>query len=170
MLRILRASKCIAALTPEGYCRQRKKITKFLSFSKLYFTYDFLFIYFWNCWKRGFTSPFFPGGSDGKESAYNAGDLGSIPWLERSPGEGNGKPLSIHAWKIPWTEEPGGLQPMESHSVRHEWVTFTHFYWLWFWRFLLLHYHVICHPEIFCDIVPGSSNILLNVICYSSNI
>ena len=35
----------------------------------------------------------FPGGSDSKASAYNAGDLGSIPGLGRSPGEGNGNPL-----------------------------------------------------------------------------
>ena len=35
----------------------------------------------------------FPGGSDGKESAYNAGDQGSIPGSGRSPGEGNGNPL-----------------------------------------------------------------------------
>jgi hypothetical protein len=35
----------------------------------------------------------FPGGSDGKESACNIGDLGSIPRLGRSPGEGNGNPL-----------------------------------------------------------------------------
>ena len=35
----------------------------------------------------------FPSGSAGKESAYNVGDLGSIPGLERSPGEGNGYPL-----------------------------------------------------------------------------
>ena len=35
----------------------------------------------------------FPGGSDNKESACNAGDLGSIPGLGRSPGEGNGYPL-----------------------------------------------------------------------------
>ena len=35
----------------------------------------------------------FPGGSDGKESACNAGDLGLIPGLGRSPGEGNGNPL-----------------------------------------------------------------------------
>ena len=34
----------------------------------------------------------FPGGSDGKESACNAGDLGSIPGLGRSPGEGKGNP------------------------------------------------------------------------------
>ena len=35
----------------------------------------------------------FPGGSDNKESAYNAKDSGFIPGLERSPGEGNGYPL-----------------------------------------------------------------------------
>ena len=35
----------------------------------------------------------FPGGSDGKESACNVGDLGSIPGSGRSPGEGNGNPL-----------------------------------------------------------------------------
>ena len=34
-----------------------------------------------------------PGGSDGKGSACNAGDPGSIPGLGRSPGEGNGNPL-----------------------------------------------------------------------------
>ena len=36
---------------------------------------------------------FFPGGSDGKESTYNVGDLGLIPGSERSPGEGKGNPL-----------------------------------------------------------------------------
>ena len=48
----------------------------------------------------------FPGGSDGRESACNAGDLGSIPALGRPPGEGNGTHSSVLAWKIPWTEEP----------------------------------------------------------------
>ena len=112
-----------------------------------------------------------------KESACNAGDLGSIPGSGRSPGEGNGNPLqypclenpidrgawqaTVHrvarvghdlatkppnhhscfhiyiyiisftdkamapysstlAWKIPWTEEPGGLQSMGSHRVGHD--------------------------------------------------
>ena len=36
---------------------------------------------------------YFPGGSDGKASAYNARDAGSIPGSGRSPGEGNGNPL-----------------------------------------------------------------------------
>ena len=57
----------------------------------------------------------FPGGSDGKESACNAGDLGSIPGLRISPGGGHGN-SSILAWRIPWTEQPGGLQSMGSHK------------------------------------------------------
>ena len=60
---------------------------------------------------------YFPGSSDGKVSAYNAGDLGSIPELGRSPGEGNGNPL---AWRIPWTEEPGRLQSMGLQRVGHD--------------------------------------------------
>ena len=52
----------------------------------------------------------FPGGSDGKASVYNAGDLGSIPGLGRSPGEGKAIHSRTIAWKISWTEEPGRLQ------------------------------------------------------------
>ena len=43
----------------------------------------------------------FPGGSDGKASAYNTGDLGSIPGLGRSPGEGNGNPLQYSYLESP---------------------------------------------------------------------
>ena len=43
----------------------------------------------------------FPGGSDGKTSASNAGDLGSIPGLGRSPGEGNGNPLQYSCLENP---------------------------------------------------------------------
>ena len=42
-----------------------------------------------------------PGGSDGKESAYNAGDPGSIPRLGRFPGEGNGNPLQYSCLENP---------------------------------------------------------------------
>ena len=62
----------------------------------------------------------FPGGSDGKASAYNAGDLGSIPGSGRSPGEGNGNHSTTLAWKIPWTEDPGRLQSMGSQRVGHD--------------------------------------------------
>ena len=51
----------------------------------------------------------FPGGSDGEESAYNAGDLGSIPVLEAVLEKEMADHSSTLAWKIPWTEEPGRL-------------------------------------------------------------
>ena len=105
----------------------------------------------------------FPSGSDSKESACNAGDLGPIPGLKTFPGEMNDNLLqysclensmdrgawqatvhgvnpwvrkilppqprrsfemathsSILAWRIPWTEKPGGLQSTGSQRVRHE--------------------------------------------------
>ena len=66
----------------------------------------------------------FPGGSYGKASAYNVEDPGSVPGLGRSPGEGNKLPnSSTLAWRIPWTEEPGGLPSMGSQRVRHNLVT-----------------------------------------------
>ena len=43
----------------------------------------------------------FPGGSDGKASAYNVGDPGSIPGSGRSPGEGNGNPLQYSCLENP---------------------------------------------------------------------
>ena len=52
----------------------------------------------------------FPGGSDSKESACNAGDLVLIPGSGRSTGEGNETHSSILIWRIPWREDPSGLQ------------------------------------------------------------
>ena len=69
----------------------------------------------------------FPGGSEDKASACKAGDLGSIPGSGRSPGEGEKemeKEMATHssilAWRIPWTEEPGGLQSPGSQRVGHD--------------------------------------------------
>ena len=45
-----------------------------------------------------------------KDLPANSGDTSLIPGQGRSPGGGNGNPLHILAWKIPWTEEPGSLQ------------------------------------------------------------
>ena len=61
----------------------------------------------------------FPGGSEVKASASNAGDSGLIPGSGRSPGDGNGDHSSILAWRNPWTEEPGRLQSVGSHRVGH---------------------------------------------------
>ena len=69
----------------------------------------------------------FLGGSEGKESACNAGDLGLITASGRSPGERNGNPLQCSSWTIPGTEESGGLQSMGSQeSDMTEWLTLTH--------------------------------------------
>ena len=67
-----------------------------------------------------FTKEGFPGGSDGKESVCNAGDLvRSLGWED--PLE---KELATHssilAWRIPWTEKPGRLQFMGSQRVGHD--------------------------------------------------
>ena len=62
----------------------------------------------------------FPGGSEVKAPACNAGDLGSIPGSGRFPGEGNGNPLQYSCLRIPRTEEPGGLQSMGSQRVGHD--------------------------------------------------
>ena len=59
----------------------------------------------------------FPGGSAGKESTCNVGDLGSIPGLERSPGEGNGYPLQYSG-----LENPMDCIVQGSQRVRHAWA------------------------------------------------
>ena len=54
----------------------------------------------------------FAGGSDGKEAAYQIQSLGREDPLEK----GMATHSSILAWRIPWTEEPGRLQSIESQS------------------------------------------------------
>ena len=60
----------------------------------------------------------FPGGSEVKVSASNVGDPDLIPGLGRSLGEETATHSSTLAWRIPWAEEPGGLQSMGSQKVR----------------------------------------------------
>ena len=62
----------------------------------------------------------FPGSSDGKESACNAGDPGSIPGSERSPGEGNSSPLQYSWLENSMDRRACGLQSMGSQRVGHD--------------------------------------------------
>ena len=62
----------------------------------------------------------FPCGSDGKESAHNVGDPGSIPGQEDPLEKEIETHSSILTWKIPWMEELGGLQSMGSQRVGHD--------------------------------------------------
>ena len=59
----------------------------------------------------------FPGGSEGKASACNAGDQGLILGLRRSPGEGNGNPLQYSCLENP--TDKGAWQAMGLQRVRH---------------------------------------------------
>ena len=68
----------------------------------------------------GGSSGSFPGGSDGKVSAYNAGDPGSIPGWKDLLEKEMATHSSILAWKIPWMEEPVRLQSMGLQRVRHD--------------------------------------------------
>ena len=57
-----------------------------------------------------------------KNSSANAGvirDAGLIPGSQRSPGGGHATHSRILAWRIPWTEEPGGLWSIGSQTVGH---------------------------------------------------
>ena len=62
----------------------------------------------------------FPGGSDSKSSACSVGDPGLTLGWEDPLEEGMATHSSTLAWKIPWTEEPGGLQSMGSQRVGHD--------------------------------------------------
>ena len=61
----------------------------------------------------------FPGGSDSKESTRNARDLGSIPGLRRSPGEGNGNPLQCSCLENPMN---GGVWWTTVHGITKSWT------------------------------------------------
>ena len=62
----------------------------------------------------------FPGGSEVKNLPASAGDTGSVPGFGRSPGERKGTHSNILAWRIPWTEEPSGLQSVGLQKAGHD--------------------------------------------------
>ena len=74
----------------------------------------------------------FAGGSDVKESAYSAGDLSSLHGSEDPLEKGMAIHSGILAWRIPWTEEPAGLQSVGSQRFGHDRVKNT---------FTFLHHH-----------------------------
>ena len=76
-------------------------------------------IFFIHLIKMTFPLFSFPGDSDGKASACNAGDPGSIPGSEDPLVKEMATHSSILAWRIPWTAEPSRLQSMGSQRVRH---------------------------------------------------
>ena len=61
-----------------------------------------------------------PGGSDSIESVHNVGDPVSIPCWEDPLEKGMASHSSILAWRIPWAEEPGGVQSVGLQRVGHD--------------------------------------------------
>ena len=66
----------------------------------------------------------FPGGSDSKESAYNAGGLGSITGSGRPPGEGNGNPIQYSCLENPMD---GTAWQATIHGVANSWTRLSAF-------------------------------------------
>ena len=64
-------------------------------------------------------------------------------------GEGNGTHSSALTWKIPWTEEPGGLQSMGSLRVGHDWATSL-------FTFTALEKEMATHPSVLAWRIPGT--------------
>ena len=67
-----------------------------------------------------------PSGSVLKNPSANAGDVGLTSRLARSPEEEMATHSSILAWKIPWTEDPGGIQSTGSQGDMNEGTEHTH--------------------------------------------
>ena len=76
-------------------------------------------LHLYNDLKIIFILTWVPGGSDGKESACSAGDLGSIPGLGRSSGEGNGNPLQYSCLENPISRGAWQAIVHGSQRVRH---------------------------------------------------
>ena len=107
----------------------------------------------------------FHGGSDGKESACNVGDPGSIPGLGRSPGEGHGTQSSILALRIPWTLV--GCSSWDcKESDTTEWLTHTQ---ISMYHIFFIHSSVDGHLGCFhvlAIVESAAMNIRVHVCCW----
>ena len=99
---------------PQKYCELVKYLNCFLKTMNM--------IYHFICYN--YVCIGFPGGSEVKASACNVGDLGSIPGLGRSPGEGNGNPLQYSCLKNPMD---GGAWWGTVHRVAKSWTRLSDF-------------------------------------------
>ena len=102
----------------------------------------------------------FPGGSEGKASACNARDrVQSLGWKDTRE-KGMATHSSILAWRMPWTEEPGGLQSMGLQSVGHDWATSRSFIFLCYVYFATKKYiyimALVVHLKLFISRVENN--------------
>ena len=95
--------------------------------------------------------PRFPGGSDGKESAYDVGDPVSIPGLGRCPGEGNGNPLQYSCLENPMD---GGVWWAAVHGVAKSWTWLSDFTFPF--HFHALEKEMAPHSSVLSWRIPGT--------------
>ena len=125
----------------------------------------------------------FPGDSDGKASACNAGDLGSIPGLGRSPGEGNGNPLQHSCLENP---TDGGAWWATVHEVTKSRTRLSDFTFTFFrassdgtvkaalatWQIFLVWMSLVTASDILMNFLRGPHHRrhkdCLHVICWNS--
>ena len=125
----------------------RPKLLSFCLFSFLALHFIRIVVNFWLfCWSNLILTHFalffggFSDGSAGKEFTCNVGDLGSIPGLGRSPGQGNGYPLQYSVLRIPWTT-------VHEVTKSQKWLDHFHLVMLWgvggsdLWSYLLWCFH-----------------------------
>ena len=116
----------------------------------------------------------FPCGSVVKSLPTNAGDAGSIPGSGRSLEKEMATHSSVLAWRIPWTEESGGLQSMGSQRDMTELATLTprcthmHLYICMFISILITKMEQAQGSLIIGKTIPSSSDIGYNFCLYSS--
>src|SRR5574341_143378 len=97
----------------------------------------------------------FPGGSDGKASAYNVGDLGSIPGSGRSPREGNGTPLQHSCLENPMD---GGAWWAKVHGVARSRTQLSDFTFTF--QFHALEKEMATHSTVLAWRIPGTGNLV----------
>ena len=95
----------------------------------------------------------FPGGTNGKEPACQCRRhkrCGFYPWVTKIPWRRAWQPTLVeNAWRMPWTEEPGGLQSTGSHSVRHNWSDLAAAWPAQIWGQLGTHWSIgFCMPSV----------------------
>ena len=103
-----------------------------------------------------------PGGSDGKASAYNVGDLGSIPGSGRSPGEGNGNPLQYSSLENPINR---GAWQATVHGVAKSrtWLSdFIFTFTKWLRDILFLPF--LIHSVPFCSLLCVLRNLIVTIL------
>ena len=95
----------------------------------------------------------FPCGSDGKESAYNAGDPSSIPGLGRRPGEGNGTPLQYSCLENPTDRGAwwAAVRGVTKSQTRLSDLTFT-------FHFHALEKEMATHSSVLAWRLPGTAD------------